>query len=329
MSGRKFEFFTPAQKEAAHETDMIDFLNKFEGFDFKRIGHEFHCSQHNSLVVNADHKKWYWNSQKQGGLDAISYLQKIHGMDFRDAMSTLVGEARGEAPPRKFAKAEAVPVEEAQRVLILPDKEKGQCKQLYAYLCQTRQLDREIVADMAQQKKIYQDVKGNCIFVGFDENNEAKFACRRGTYTFAEKQFRGDCSGSDKRYAFRMDGEDKTSVFVFEAPIDALSHATLFNELSENKDAYKLHTRLCLSGSADVSLEHYLSNNNSIKNIYFCLDNDETGRHSTEKYMKKYADKGYAVFDCPPISKDYNQDLVDFKQSTVKQAQTVSSGKKR
>lgn len=323
-SDRSFEYFTDNQKDAARQTDMIDFLNKYEGFTFKKVGREYHSHEHNSLVVKADRNQWYWNSQKLGGNNAITYLMKIHNKDYRDAMNILVGKGEERSP--QYKQAAPQPVEETQRVLVLPESSKNQYKQAYAYLCQTRQLDREVVSDMVQQKKLYQDVKGNVVFVGFDDSNEAKFACRRGTYSYSEKQFRGDCSGSDKRYAFRMDGKDKTSVFVFEAPIDAMSHATLFNELAGDKEAYKQHTRQCLSGSADVSLEHYLSTHADVKTIYFCLDNDKTGRDSTEKYMKKYSEKGFTVSDCPPVSKDYNQDLVTYKQSVqeVKQAQQSS-----
>ena len=78
-----FVYYTEEQKEEARQIDIMDFLAKYEGFTFERVGHEYHCREHNSLVINADHKRWFWNSKEMGGHDAISYLQKIHNMDYR------------------------------------------------------------------------------------------------------------------------------------------------------------------------------------------------------------------------------------------------------
>ena len=81
---------------------------------------------------------------------------------------------------------------------------------------------KEAANQMCIDKKIYQDTHGNVVFVGTDENNEPKFACMRGTNT--NKPFKGDCFGSDKRYAFSMEGSNREKLYVFEAPIDLLSH---------------------------------------------------------------------------------------------------------
>jgi len=308
-----FVYYTEEQKEEARQIDIMDFLAKYEGFTFERVGHEYHCREHNSLVINADHKRWFWNSKEMGGHDAISYLQKIHNMDYPSAMAAIVGN--GQERTIKYSKSIPEPVEKNQQDFLLPEKTKQQHSQLYAYLCKSRGIDRTIVDNLVDEKKLYQDIRNNCVFVGMNENNEPSFACVRSTLT--ESTYRRDWDGSDKRYAFRMDGEDKSSVFVFEAPIDAMSHATLFNCLYNDKNAYKHHTRISLAGSSDVSLEHYLSTNTDIKNIYLCLDTDKTGINATNKYIEKYTEKGYKVFNCPPVSKDYNQDLVTYKESVV------------
>ncbi|MFQ8787482.1 hypothetical protein [Ruminococcus sp.] len=56
-----------------------------------------------------------------------------------------------------------------------------------------------------------------------------------------------------------MDGTCETHLFVFEAPIDALSHATLNMRRSKDmgiadwKSSWKRHTRLALGGTSDVA----------------------------------------------------------------------------
>ena len=71
--------------------------------------------------------------------------------------------------------------------------------------------------------------------------------------------------------AFRLPCDPKkTSVHVFEAPIDMASYMTLHRELTSNAVAL-----CCLH---DGALEIYLKENPQIKTIVFCLDADQWGR---------------------------------------------------
>lgn len=65
----------------AKNTDMIALLESEEGFSFKSTygEREFKCIEHNSLVVNGNRRRWYWNSRQVGGNNAIDYLVKIRG----------------------------------------------------------------------------------------------------------------------------------------------------------------------------------------------------------------------------------------------------------
>lgn len=158
------------------------------------------------------------------------------------------------------------------------------------------------------EKKIYQDERNNVVFVGFDEQQQAKFACVRGTNT--NVSYRGDCIGSDKRYAFSMEGTNKTKLFVFEAPIDLLSHATLTNQIVNHPKAWTVHSRVCLAGTSDVALEQFLKTHPEIKELHFYLDNDPAGRSEAEKHCQKYASMGYQVHNHCPKYKDLNEDLI-------------------
>ena len=113
-----------------------------------------------------------------------------------------------------------------------------------------------------KSKQIYQDTKGNCVFVGFDEKGTAKFGAVRTMLT--DRKYRGDCKNSDKRYAFHQIGTDTTRLYVFEAPIDLLSHCTLVDQ-TYGAGKYKDQTRLALCGSSDVALEAFLKRNPQVR----------------------------------------------------------------
>lgn len=156
----------------------------------------------------------------------------------------------------------------------------------------------------------------NCIFCGYDETGQIKYAAMRSVNK--DSKFRQDAVGSDKQYGFTMDGTSD-ELYVFEAPIDAMSHATLFK--LEGLDR-KADSRIAMGGLSDLSLEHYLKTHPNIKKIHFCLDNDEAGKnriygvydeekgkYTIDSYKKKYENKGYAVSVDLPVTKDYNNDL--------------------
>ena len=322
----KFVAFSEAEKEQARQIDVIDFLAKYEGFTFKKVGKEYHCEQHNSLVVNADRKKWYWNSQKVGGHDAISWLQKIHKIPYVDAMRELVGEPSGNSVKMYEKIVVSEKKENVPKELNLPSATEGAYRNVYAYLSKSRGISPDIINDLMKNKQLYQDEHKNCVFVGFDDNGKEAFACVRGTNT--NVQYRGDCSGSDKKYSFKMEGTDKSIVFCFESPIDAMSHATMFNDALGDVSAYKTHTRLSLSGTSDVALEQFLSTHSEVKTIVLCLDNDEAGLSATQKHTDKYTAKGYTCLSRPSVSKDYNTDLLVYLKKTKNNEITAQKSEK-
>lgn len=159
----------------------------------------------------------------------------------------------------------------------------------------------------------------NCVFCGFDETGTVKYASMRGTSRHSK--FRQDAIGSDKHYGFTMEGTND-EVYVFEAPIDALSHATLYKLIGED---WKTDNRISLGGISDLALEQYLKIHPNIKSITLCLDNDRAGKsnvygvfdeskgdYTTKSLLEKYKDMGYKVYVSFPATKDYNTDLTTY-----------------
>lgn len=182
---------------------------------------------------------------------------------------------------------------------------------VFAYLNKTRKIDSEIITDMMHQGKLYQSDRHNCVFVGTDREGNIRFACERGTYSGVS--YRRDCPGSDKRFCFHMEGRSNL-LYVFEAPIDAMSHATLFKM---QKIDYTEDHRISLGCLGDAALMQYLQDRSEIKSIILCLDNDQWGCAASAKFMKGLKEKDYTVSEEPPRGKDYNEDLVELMKPKV------------
>jgi hypothetical protein len=293
--------------EQARNADIIAFLEKYHGFTFKPMGGGYRCQQHTSLAVKADRLSFYWHSRGVGGFGALDYLVKAENMAFREAVEVITGTTPPTVPQqREQDKAEP------PKILVLTEKAGIQLR-LYDYLCVKRGIDLCIVNALVQKEMLYLDKWNNVVFVGYDEHNKARFASLRGTHGNAS--FRGDCSGSDKRYGFTMAAYSPSErLYIFESPIDAMSHASLVNADTGDTGAWKRDNRLSLSGTSDTALNFFLNQHKSVKELVLCLDNDPAGREAAAIIARKYAAKGFTVLVHFPAGKDFNDDLQTLKQ---------------
>ena len=196
--------------EQARKTDIIAFFEKYSGFTFTHRSGTYRCRQHPSLAVDNNRLSWFWHSKGIGGYGVLDYLIKIENMPFRQAVEVVTGTAPTTALPQQgLVKS---------RPLVLPENA-GIPLRLYDYLCCKRSIDNDIVSALIQEKKLYEDKRGNVVFVGFDEHGKARFASLRGTHG----KFRMDCAGSDKRYGFNMACSSSERLYIFESALDAMS----------------------------------------------------------------------------------------------------------
>ena len=282
--------------EQARNADIIAFLEKYHGFTFAHQGGAYRCQQHKSLAVKNDRRSWYWHSKGIGGFGALDYLVKAENMPFRGAVEVITGATPPTAPPRLET--------EPPKTLVLPETV-GIPLRLYDYLCKKRGIDSEVVNSLLREM-ICEDKRGNVVFIGYDEQNNARFASLRGTYS----DYRGDCSGSDKRYGFTMAAcAPSDRLYIFESPIDAMSHASLEIAATGDKTAWKQHSRLSLAGTSDTAIPFFLNQHKSVRELVFCLDNDTAGREAAAIMARKYAYKGYTALNELPRGKDFNEDL--------------------
>lgn len=381
--------------ERAKNTDMIALLESEEGFSFKSTygEREFKCIEHNSLVVNGNRRRWYWNSRQVGGNNAIDYLVKIRGMNFRDAVLHLVGDREQTAyTPIRKAVTENVSVSKPVRFVLpeqahFPDGRRNYSN-IIAYLNKGRGIDMNIINTLIASGQIYQGVQYNGLhIVGYNDEGMAfyrfndnrdwvdyrlqtlratptatdtyqveavsskyvdKILLKDNTKIFKNNlvvstgknaqgeisyaafriastnyRFRGEVAGSDKASGFLIESEGMNDcVYVFESFIDAMSHANLYNIKYGNKDAWKLHNRLALGGTADTALMELLKRKSNIRNICLCLDNDSAGRTAAKEIAGKLRSMGYVnIYERYSNEKDYNDELKKVKSIINEQAE--------
>ncbi len=158
----EYKRFTNEERQKAKNTDMIACLGNYMGLEFKKVGIYYQCRHHDSLMIYPDRQGFSWNSRNISGSDAIDFLRNIEGKSFREAMEIILyGSFNAEIQP--------VIVKPPNNQLILPERA-AQCNRLFDYLCKRRKISADVVNDFINEKMLYQDKKGNCVFVGFDEN---------------------------------------------------------------------------------------------------------------------------------------------------------------
>ena len=240
----------------ARATDVLAFLEQHNGFTFAQKGGEYRCKQHPSLAIKNDRRSWYWHSKGIGGHGVLDYLIKVENEPFGNAVRLALTNGYSEVTIYEPPKPKTPP---PPKTLILPEKA-GVPLRLLDYLCNKRGIDSEIVNTLIRENMLYEDRRKNIVFVGYDEHEKPRFASLRGTQ--GDCTFRGDCSGSDKRYSFAMSGFSvvpPTQLYIFESPIDAMSHASLVNAEYGDKTVWELESRLSLAGTTDTALASFLS----------------------------------------------------------------------
>jgi hypothetical protein len=307
----KYIPYTDEQITRANNTDIPAMLQSI-GHKLKKEGVNWRwVSGHDSLMIKGN--EWYRNSVQSGGGGAVNFCKQYLDMDFKETMAFLLNGEHGKGFP------EAAPEQERERRFELPPAHSNM-RRAFAYLTKERCIDPEVVSHFAHAKKIFEDKEyHNVVFVGRDENGAARFACKRGTVTYAKTPFRRDVAGSDKRYGFGHTGTSG-KLYVFEAPIDLLSYISLHKENWGN-DSY-----IALGGVSPAALSHFLKQNSGIREVCFCLDNDRAGHEAVQRIGKPLQARGYEVSAYLPHCKDWNQQAQETKRAQT-QIQTMEPGR--
>lgn len=303
-------YIEPEAVLKAKQIDLLSYLQAAEPQNLVRVSGDTYCTkEHDSLKIS--HGKWCWWSRGIGGRSALDYLIKVKDYNFIQAVETLIGQAAIKPSAFSYTKT---PEPQAEKRLLLPV--------LSAYPSRAREylmsrgIDDEILDYCIENGSIREDERyHNCLFVGFNKDEKAKYCSVRSTIG----DYKGDATGSDKHYSFKlMAKKPNETLHLFECAIDLLSYATLIK--MQGGDWHK-ENLLSLAGiympqkeiaesKLPMALTQCLEDYPNIKNVVIHFDNDLPGRLAS-KAIRTVMNSAYHVRDAPPPSeKDCNEYLL-------------------
>ena len=309
--------YTNEDLDTVRSTNLVDFLSH-RGEKLHRVGNsEYTMSEHDSMRINGS--QFYWNSQKQGG-NALDFCMVYYNMSFQEAVSELLsfnGIAKNEinysSPNVNTTIDTEIKTEVEEVIKPIPNELTSQTNRIYAYLTQTRGIDKDIVSSLIESKKIAQDIKSNLIFKIFDKSNILTGAEITGTLT--NRRYKQVTEKNGNGFVLNPNVSDKpTTAMFFESAVDLLSFYTIY----PNTKALLVS----MAGLKDKVIEKIVKDYElDYTKCIISSDNDEAGRNFAYKVKEKYNLKTYFVNNDPKCvnsrTKDWNDFLIYLKNNNL------------
>lgn len=301
-------YIPPELVAEARKVDLLTYLKNYEPYELVEVCRNTYTTKsHDSLKIS--NGLWYWFTKGVGGKSAIDYLIKVRNYTFINAVQTVLGNIKIQAPVQ-YKQQEKV----KEKHLKIPIKAINNDRAINYLL--SRGIDKDIINYCIKNKLLYQEEKtNNVVFIGYNNDNIPSYAFCRATN---QERFMREATGSNKRYSFKIKADKENNiVHLFESSIDLLSYATLLH--LENKN-WRAENLLSLGGiysskydvektKIPVSLTEFLERNPNVNEIHLHLDRDLAGRNASSFFQKVLSEK-YKIFDDTiPFGKDVNEYL--------------------
>ena len=294
------KFVSPDELRQARQCDLLTYLQAAQPQELVELRNGVYCLRsHDSLKIS--NGKWYWWSRGIGGRSALDYLIEVEGIPLVEAVQRINAmEGIEKSVPSIY-----VP---SHKPFVLPERNSNNDRVLQ-YL-QMRGIDREVIEMCIAFDTLYEDVRHNCCFVGFDETRSPRYAMLRSSDP--SRSFLQAVAGSDKRYSFSLPPTESTKLYITESAIDALSLYVLRDFAPDNY--------LSIAGAntprgnmLPLALEHYLAMHQQIESICLCLDNDRAGIQAAKAIQARLPEQYRTELLPPKEGKDYNEQLMRMK----------------
>lgn len=178
------------------------------------------------------------------------------------------------------------------KALSLPEMNRN-TDRVSAFLVGKCGLDAEIVEEMIEAGIVYEDKKGNSVFVGYD-TDMAKYGLVCGIGGANNNPIQMELSGSHKFVGWSVPASVNGELLqVFEYPIDALQ------KMSEEKQAgipWNSKYHLAGGGVYIEPIYYYIKNHPEITTIAFCYGDDVAGRAAAEENAAKLRATGKTCY---------------------------------
>ena len=288
------KYYSKEQIKQANLINLEDFL-RMQGETLMKSGKDKRWARMKTVTIREN--MWHDWKTSEGGYP-IEFVKRYFNKGFKEAMEILLSSV-GDVQMVESSRHN----QDKPKRFVAPYRNNNN-KRAYAYLSETRLIDKDILNYFFKNGYIYEDNQyHNVVFVGFDEDGIIRHAHKRST-SVGGKSFRGNVESSDSRYPFQYRGTSER-VYVFEAPIDLLSYLTL------HKDNWEQDNYIALNGLGTEGLEHLLKQRKDIQSIMLCFDHDEAGIEACERVTDKLIEKGYGQIGIIQSTyKDFNEDIM-------------------
>ena len=308
---KEYIHFTNEQKEQANRVDLEDFLRS-KGEILERSGRDKRLKSDHSITIRGN--TWYDHSTEKGGY-AIDFVKMFYGLDFPQAVNELLGGAN--SVYRSYEK----PVEPPKK-FELPPKNITNNK-VFAYMTQHRWIENSVLNFFIKQNLIYESKEffngreyNNAIFVGLDNDGTPKHAHKRSIFSTG-KRFVQNIEGSSPKDSFNFLG-GSNRLYIFEAPIDMLSFISMYSHTN-----WQSHNYVALCGTSSQPMLEIIDKHENINHVVMCLDNDEAGQKTCERFTKLLDEMEISHSKIVPQGKDFNEDLIAIKNQPQVVAEMV------
>ena len=296
---------TKQQRYLAGRTDLVALLRS-RGETLKKLGSEWEWKFHDERVTIRGHL-WFDQYTQKGG-DAVDFFTYFYGESEEQAAAMLLNcslsdlEKLPARSPPTFPRSK----QEEPKQLAIPAAHSNM-RRVFAYLCQTRGIDPEVVSAFARKGLLYESADHhNAVFVGRDEQGKIRHLHARGTLT--SSHFRQTLPGSQGEFSFHWQGASG-KLYAFEAPVDMLSYISLHPEGWQN------HTYVALCGVSAAPIHRLLEIQPQLEQVTLCLDNDEAGHSAARRIAGELLRKWNVTVSAEfPTLKDWNDELLSFRQ---------------
>ena len=301
-------YISPEIVAQARQIDLLTYLKNYEPNELVEVCRNTYTTRsHDSLKIS--NGLWYWFTKGIGGKSAIDYLIKVKNLSFINAVQTVMGNMKIQAPIKYNQQQKS-----NEKKLKIPIKATNNDRVINYLL--SRGIDKEIIKYCIENNLVYQEEKtNNVVFVGYNDNKIPSYAFCRATN---QERFMREATGSNKKYSFKIKAARKNNiVHLFESSIDLLSFATLLS--LENRN-WREENLLSLGGiysskydaektKIPISLTEFLEKNPNVNEIHLNLDRDLAGRNASS-FFQQVLSKKYKVLDRKmPCGKDVNEYL--------------------
>ena len=198
------------------------------------------------------------------------------------------------------------PAEKEKKPFALPPKNDNM-RRVFGYLCGGRGIDRDVLHTFVRRNMVYESADyHNAVFVGYDKDNIARHAHKRGSCS--QSSFKGNVDNSDPAFSFHWNGTSG-QIFLFEAPIDMLSFISIHQFMNMNGNNWQQHSYAAACSVSDTVLFQCIKDIGNIDKVFLCMDNDSAGQEADRRIAAKLREQGVEFEILVPQMKDWNEDL--------------------